>query len=435
MGLKIDPVIDERSRERLKEGKIMLLFCSAFFGQLCSRLPLVNADAWCPTAASDGKHFFYNSRFIDMLKDDELTFLFGHEVLHCVYDHLGRTKDSCANPRLANIAQDYVINGDLVKSNIGELITTISILYEKSKFDGMTSEEVYEYLYGNLDELDLSGLIDKLLDDHLDGDDENGDGVGGGEGKGIDEYDENGNPVSTKKPKYSKSEQGKIRDEIKRAVLNAYKQDKNAGNLPGGIKRMVDSLTKNNLNWRELIQQEIQSTIKSSHSYMRPSRKGWHMNAVLPGMVNDTTIDVCVAIDLSGSVGEHQMRDFIGEIKSIMETYTMFNLKLFTFDTQVYNECDFDENNADELDTYPFDGGGGTDFMACWEYMDDNGITPKMFIMFTDGYPCGEWGIADAFPTVFVIYSENNSKEDRPVAPFGITCDYDEAKEKNNDNI
>ena len=44
-------------------------------------------------------------------------FLFGHEVLHVVYDHMGRFGGR--DKQLANIAADYCVNGDLVKNNIG----------------------------------------------------------------------------------------------------------------------------------------------------------------------------------------------------------------------------------------------------------------------------------------------------------------------------
>jgi len=417
VGLEIDPVIDADSRERLVDAKVMLLFKSPFFGQLCSRLAIVNADAWCPTAATDGKHFYYNSRFIKLLTDEELVFLFGHEVLHCVYDHMGRTKDNQSDPQLSNIAQDYIINSDLIDQRVGDKITTVPVLYDP-KFKGWSSEEVYDYLYENADKIDMQSLIDQLLDEHMDGDEDDGDG------DGDMETDADGNKTSKSKPKMSDDERQKIRDEIKKAVINGAKAEGSAGNLPAGVQRILKDLTEPKLNWRELIQQQIQSTIKSDFSFMKPSRKAWHTGACLPGMIVDTTIDVVVAIDLSGSIGEDQMRDFISEIKGIMDLYPSFKLKLFTFDTNVYNDEDFDEMNADDLFEYPFKGGGGTDFMCCWDHMKETDCQPKKFIMFTDGYPCGSWGDEMYCDTVFVIH--NNGYGDNPVAPWGISCDYDE---------
>ena len=421
VGLEIDPEIDADSRDRLVDAKVLLLFKSPFFGQLCSRMQIVNADAWCPTAATDGKNFYYNSRFIKQLTDDELVFLFGHEVLHCVYDHMGRTKDNQSDPQLSNIAQDYVINGDLVDQRIGEKITTVPVLYD-TKFRGWSSEEVYDYLYENMDKINIQDLINQLLDEHLDGD-EDGDGDAD---DGI-ETDADGNAISKKKPKMSAAEKQKIRDQIKKAVINAAKAEPNAGNLPAGIQRILDELTAPKVNWRELLQQQIDSTIKSDYSFMRPSRKAQHTGACLPGMIVDQTIDVVVSIDLSGSINEIQMRDFISEVKGIMDLYPTFKLKLFTFDTAVYNDMDFDEMNADELLEYPFQGGGGTDFMCNWEHMKANDIQPKKFIMFTDGYPCSSWGDEYYCDTVFVIHNGGYGGGDGPVAPWGLSCNYEDA--------
>ena len=98
----MDPKIDNLARERLITARIGLLLRHSFFGNLATRLTLINADEWCSTAATDGQKFYYNSRFIMMLKTKEVEFLVGHEVLHVVYDHIGRrgTRD----PEMFNVA-------------------------------------------------------------------------------------------------------------------------------------------------------------------------------------------------------------------------------------------------------------------------------------------------------------------------------------------
>ena len=134
-----DPKVDREVRELLITARVGMLLRASFFGNLATRLKLVNADAWCATAATDGRNFYYNSRFIKLLKPKEIEFLFGHEVLHCVYDHFGRRGDR--DPQLFNIANDYCVNSDLKKHKVGEFITSVPCLYD-SKYDGMSSEEV-----------------------------------------------------------------------------------------------------------------------------------------------------------------------------------------------------------------------------------------------------------------------------------------------------
>ena len=119
-----DPKIDHQARERLVTARIGLLLRHSFFGNLATRLKLINADEWCSTAATDGLNFYYNSRFIMKLKVKEVEFLVGHEVLHVVYDHMGRRMSR--DPQMWNIADDYVVNADLKRHNIGQFITTVA---------------------------------------------------------------------------------------------------------------------------------------------------------------------------------------------------------------------------------------------------------------------------------------------------------------------
>ena len=69
-----------------------------------------------------------------------------------------------------------------------------------------------------------------------------------------------------------------------------------------------------------------------------------------------------------------------------MDEYKDYKIKLWCFDTKVYNEEDRADGGQDLTD-YEILGGGGTDFDANWTYMKENDIVPKKFIMFTDGYP------------------------------------------------
>ena len=58
---------DQKIIDKLVTARIALLLKHPFFGNLATRLKLVNADDWCPTAGTDGRHFFYNTKFIDSL--------------------------------------------------------------------------------------------------------------------------------------------------------------------------------------------------------------------------------------------------------------------------------------------------------------------------------------------------------------------------------
>jgi predicted metal-dependent peptidase len=135
--------------------------------------------------------------------------------------------------------------------------------------------------------------------------------------------------------------------------------------------------------------------------------------------MNEETIDVSIAIDMSGSISDVQAKDFLSEIKGIMEEYKDFRMDLWCFDTEVYNYAKFTGDTADEIMDYEVKGGGGTDFDANYNFMKEEGIEPKKFIMFTDGYPCGSWGDENYCDSLFIIHGNETI-----IPPFGSHAYY-----------
>jgi len=392
-----DPIID-----KIIVARVSLLLKHPFFGNMATRLKIQEAEDWLPTAATDGRTIYFNRKFFDPLTVKQVEFVIAHEILHNVFDHMGRREGR--DPKIFNIAADYCVNGQLVRDRIGDhQIPDIKIFHD-TKYYGMGAEEVYDKIYDEMDEEELNQL-GQLLDEHIDWGSDGKDG----DGKGN-------------RPQYTKEELKQIRDEIREATVQAA-QAAGAGNTPASVARMIKDLTEPKMNWREILRQQIQSTIKNDYSFMRPNRKGWHMNAILPGTQFEDTIDICVAIDMSGSISDVQAKDFLTEIKGIMQEYKDFKIKVWCFDTRVYNEQAYDGYSIDEFDSYEPMGGGGTDFEANWEYMKENDIQPKKFIMFTDGYPFGSWGDENYCDTVFVIHGN-----DTIVPPWGEYAYYEDAK-------
>lgn len=99
------------------------------------------------TAFTDGSYIFVDADFMRRLmkqeKDSNYTehgvvFLLMHELMHKLYLHIDRLKTY--DPRLANIAEDYVINGKLIK-NFG--LNPVPLLREVGV--GMTPEDAAKY--------------------------------------------------------------------------------------------------------------------------------------------------------------------------------------------------------------------------------------------------------------------------------------------------
>jgi predicted metal-dependent peptidase len=388
--------------DKLITARVGLLLRHPFFGNLATRMKLIDASDWCPTLATDGRNFYYNNDFVYKLKPKEAEFGFAHEVLHNVFDHMGRRDHR--DPVISNISADYAANQILKDEGIGEVPSWIKI-YQDNKYRGWSYEQIYEELESKATKIDLSTL-GELLDEHLDGE-------GNGDGDGED-GDKKGNGP----PRLTAEEKKQIRDEIKEAMVAAA-QAAGAGRVPAGVQRLIQTFTEPKMDWRQMLRMNIQSIIKSNFSFARPNRKSQHCGAILPGLMNEETIDVAVAIDMSGSISDKMANDFISEVKGIMDEYVDFKLDLWCFDTEVYGYQQFTGDNADEIMEYQCKGGGGTDFDVNYQFMKDNDINPKRFIMFTDGYPCGSWGDEDYCESLFIVHGN-----DKIISPFGQTAYY-----------
>lgn len=408
-----DPVVVDK----LITARISLLLQQPFFGNLATRLQLVEASEWCKTAATDGRRIYYNTEFIKKISPNKSTkkieFLLAHEVMHCILDHFGRLGNR--HPKLANIAQDYAVNQILVDDRIGEKITEVPICLD-DKHRGKPWEQIYDELYEKAEKISLEDLLSQLgeqLDDHLEEDKPGGDGE-------DEDKDGSGKSGSGKKPKLSKEELEDIRKEIKEAMLQAA-QAAGAGKVPAGIQRLINEMTTAKVDWRQYIQQEIQSILRNDYSFTRPNRKGWASGAILPGLKEATRVEVACAIDMSGSISNKDAAAFLSEIKGIVEQFEDFTIDLWCFDTEVYNHKKITQDNIHDLDDYEPQGGGGTMFEVNWDFMKENDIEPKKFIMFTDGCPGGGWGDELYCDTIFLVKGNTRAE-----SPFGQTVIYEE---------
>ena len=384
------------AEERITQSRVRLLLTKPFFGQLAVRLKIEDASDYMPTAATDGRRFLFNRDFVNSLTDDMLDFLVGHEVLHCVFDHMQARGDR--KPMLYNAAADYNINMTLVEQNIGKPITEDKLEGGKIcldwKYSGWNSYEIYDDLLKNQEDA-------KGMDVHMN---ELSNEDGEGEGQNVE---------------MSEEEKKMLADEIKQATIQAAQA---AGEgVPDAIKRMISELVAPKMDWRDILRTQLESSLKNDFTFMRPSKRSG--DVIFPGMNKDEELNIAVALDTSGSISPVMLRDFLSEVQGIMDQYQAYRVHIFQFDTGVYGAEDFTSDDGRTMDEYELKGGGGTDFDVVFNYMEEYGIEPDQLVMFTDGYPWGSWGNADYCDTLFVIHGD---KQRRLQAPFGVTVHYDE---------
>ena len=386
--------------EKLTTARISLLLKKPFFGNMATRLKLKETPG-LPTAATDGRHLYYNADFIDALDVKQVEFLICHEVLHVAFEHMLRRGDR--DPQGWNVAADYAINTIIINEGIGKQPTgDMSPLYDP-QYDGLSAEQIYDKLS------DLQKQ-QKTLDIHLDLD----------KGEATIE-DKDGKKQTIKLGQgMSKSEQDQLKDEIKASLIQSAKATSNgAGNIPSGLERLITDITAPKMDWRQMLRATIKSQIKNNYTWTRPSRKMYSTNAVLPGLDVDNELDVCVAIDTSGSIDNKMLTDFLSEINGIKDEFDDYKIRVWCFDTEVHADETFETWDGKEIQDYQPGGYGGTDISVNWQYMQEEGFRPQSLVVFTDGETWDRWGDADYCDTLWVIHGGNHIKP-----PFGQTVYY-----------
>ena len=233
--------------EKIITARVSLLLKKPFFGNMAARLILKEVSD-IPTAATDGKHLYYNKDFINKLNVKQTEFLLAHEVLHVAFEHMLRRGDK--DPQGWNVACDYAINQILDDERIGEKPTGDLAPLLDSSYRGMAAEEIY----GKLDDWQKQ---QQTLDVHID--------LDKGEAKVGDKKIKIGNALT-------QQEKDQLKDAIKNSLLQSAKAaetstgDK-AGNIPAGLKRLLADITAPKLDWRQLLRQNIKSQIKNNYTW------------------------------------------------------------------------------------------------------------------------------------------------------------------------
>ena len=329
-----------------------------------------------PTACTDGRNTYYGREFVEKLSDPELKGLILHENLHKAFRHTTVWKHLYKKqPQLANMACDYVINlmihdsdpnGFAVKLPEGGLLD--------EKYRGMDAGQVFRELE---QQLKSSG-----------GGNGKGDGSGDSqpqEGQGFDEHD------WESAEEMSEDEKQQLAREIDQALRQGALL---AGKLSGNVPREISEAMEAKVDWQNVLRDFVNSICadKDNSTWRRPNRRWVDQNVYMPSAVGEAVGRIVVGIDTSGSIGQAEIGQFLGELISICNHVQPEGIDLLYWDTAVagHEKYGRDEYEALMSSTKPA-GGGGTDPECVPKYLEQHKIDPECVIMLTDGY-VGSWG-------------------------------------------
>lgn len=181
------------------------------------------------------------------------------------------------------------------------------------------------------------------------------------------------------------------------------------------------------VNWKEHVKSKISSSFKGEYELF-PNQNMMFFGRVLPLMprrMGGKMIDISVAIDVSYSISEEDIRVFINEIFNIVSVFNNYKLRFWTFSCEVnessYIEFNSDENTIDKNHQFGIDIGGTTVFENNWVFMKDRKIKPDCLVVFTDGYPNYTWGDPKYCDTIFIVLDREDTFDSKSVPDFGKT--------------
>lgn len=364
----------------LDKAKVKLMGSpdSAFFTHLCFSLKQ-RFDDTVPTAYTDGREIVWGTKFfVEMLDDQERIFLMLHETLHCAYLHMVRMPAGWCPDRW-NIACDHVINLQLIARGFKMPVRVPG--HADPRFIGVSAEEVYLLLPDNPGKPAMSDLMP-------------GDGDTAA----------------------SKQLEADMQDILIRAQMQSKMSGDKPGTIPGDIQIYLNGLLTPKLPWNRILQKYLNQVCKSDYSFRIPNRR-FFPKYHLPSLWGEKLMNLTVAVDVSGSVSDHDFHIFVSEVASILRMMKPEKITLIQFDGDIRSVDEI--KSIQDLMRCKFTGRGGTLINPVLEWVNTN--KPRLLLVFSDG-EFNFYGTETKTETVWVIHNDHK-KSFAP--PFGKTIHYE----------
>jgi len=208
----------------------------------------------------------------------------------------------------------------------------------------------------------------------------------------------------------SEAQAEELQNEWQEAVAQAVQMAKAAGQMPGSLERAAMRFVHPQVDWREALARFLKSTAKDDHSWTTPNKRFLGQSFILPGMKSERAGDIAVAIDMSGSVQQHQVDAFASELTALCDEIRPERVIVMPFDTQVREVMVVEE--GDDIDVRAR-AGGGTDFRCFIRQLEQDAVEPEALVVLTD-LECNTFADEPSYPVLWIKTGSRGS-----VPPYG----------------
>jgi len=381
---------------KLSAARTRLILEHPFLGALLMRLPLKEARvSRCPTLATDARSIVFNPDYIAGLSLAETQFVLAHEALHCALAHFARRSHRVR--KRWDVACDHAVNLMLTQEGLrpppGVLANT--------EFVGLTAEEIYPLIPSDTSEVPLDAHLFDLgsnNSDELEARLVNGSprcvsassGAPGDGGTG-NEWDEAGDSTlcaeSSARLRWvgdRRADPGALDELVQQwrsYLASAAQAAIQAGHFSGTFRRSLERLIQPRLPWRALLARFLMGAAREDYSFQRGSRRDG--DALLPRL-GGGGINLIVAIDTSGSIGDQELCEFTSELDAL-KAQLRANLILHVCDDKLAPDGPWHFAPWDPVALPPnLAGGGATSFVPVFEWIAQQHLRPDVLLFFTD---------------------------------------------------
>lgn len=348
-----------------------------------------------PTACTDGRNTYYGRDYMAKQASNKRKGVILHENLHKAFRHTTVWRHLFKeNPNMANMACDYVIN--------------LMIMDGDNNFVSLPDGALLDHKYKGLD----AGTVYRMIKEEAKGGTVHVKTVGDQEGKDVPVI-EIGNGLDEHDWESAEGMTNEEKETLAKDVDQALRQGAIlAGKMSANVPREISDVLEAKVDWREAMREFVTSFCadKDESTWRRPSRRWIGQDVYMPSMIGESVGRIVIGIDMSGSIGDEEVGQFLGEVKKICDTVKPEGIDLLYWDTRVCQHEKYEQDQLDNLlaSTKPR-GGGGTDPQCIVDYMNNKKIKAECAVILTDGY-VGSWGEGWLCPTLWGITTDVTSE-------------------------
>lgn len=115
------------------------------------------------TAATDGKRYYWNPEFLEALDENGVSTVMSHESYHILFYHCDGSRSLGKNPRLWNLAVDWVVNSVIEHDHVKSGRNKKYQLWTGPLGSPVTLDDYKKYLHGQIDLPDHGCFADPTL--------------------------------------------------------------------------------------------------------------------------------------------------------------------------------------------------------------------------------------------------------------------------------